>query len=283
MEPQGEGPERKGLLQVATEIAGLFAGLAAVIYATGAVVMTLRLAFKGLPWNNVVSQLPREFMLAIGAGQVLLPALLVGVVYGLWRLVRSHHPKPPRTASLRGDGWKARRIVLRRYAIAAALIMAPMVLIITFRDDISFGDLSVWLVLAFVVVVGIAAVVVQEARAMVVKRFNDPDQWNAVLPVAAMAGVYVAAALPAALLGAAAIPLTEAKLCATDKYRETGYLVGESSDRVYFGEKPKGKHDGGQRRILVVPMAKVEELFFGDEVEKALCEFPPDAPGPGSR
>jgi hypothetical protein len=281
--PQPVGSEQKGLLQVATEVAGLFAGLAALVYATGAVVMGLRLAFKGLPWNNVVSQLPREFMLAIGAGQVLLPALMIGLVYGLWRLIKANRSKPPRTVSLRGDGWAARGIMLRRYAIAALLMITPLVLIISFRDDVSFGDLSPVLILGIVIIVVFSAAAIQEGRAMVIKRFQDPDQWNGVVPIAAMAGVYAAATLPAGLLGAAAIPLTEAKLCTTERYFETGYLVGESSDRVYLGEKPKGKYDEGQRRILVVPIGKVDELFFGGEARKAHCEFPPDTSVPAPR
>jgi hypothetical protein len=273
--PQENGSDGKGLLQVATEIAGLFAGLAALVYATGAIVMALRLAFKGLPWNNVVSQLPREFMLSVGAGQVLLPALLVGALYGLYRLIWADRPTPPRTVSFRRNGWRARGIVLRRYAIGALLLLAPTVLIVASRDDVGFGDLKLGLVLGIFLVVGVAAAAVQEARALVIKRFDDPEQWNSLRPVAAMAGVYAVAALPAALLGAAAIPLTEANVCITGGYSETGYLVGESSDRVYLGEKPKGKNDGGQRRILVVPLAKVEELFFGDEAYSAGCEFPP--------
>lgn len=222
-------------------------------------------------------------MLSIGAGQVILPALLVGAVYGLYRLIRADKPEPPQTVSFRGDGWKARGVVLRRYAIAAVLLLIPLVGIAARRDDVSLGDLRAELILGIVLVVGVAAAAVQEARAIVIKHFDNPYRWNSVRPVAAMAGVYAVAALPAALLGAAAIPLTEAMVCTTDNYYETGYLVGESSDRVYLGEKPKGEHDGGQRRILVVPLAKVEELFFGGEAYKASCEFfPPGAPAPMS-
>jgi hypothetical protein len=265
-------PERKGLLQVATEIAGLFAGVATLVYVTGAIVLALRLAFKGLAWGNVVSQLPREFVLAIGAGQVLFPALMVGAVYGLYRLLRSDRPEAPKTYRLR-DGLTAWGVVLGRYLLAAALLLVPLVAIVAARKDVGFGDLRFVLVLAILLVVLVTAAAVQEGRSIVIRHFDAGEPWNSLRAAGAMAGVYAGAALPAMLLGAAAIPLTDAKVCVVDGFSEQGYLVGESSDRVYLGEKPRGPNDGDQRRIAVIPLAKVEEVFFGTEAELASCEF----------
>jgi hypothetical protein len=114
---------------VVTQIAGLFAALAAVIYATGAVVLALRLAFVQLPWGNVVSQLPREFVLSIGTGQVLLPSLAVGALYGLYRLVRDDRKMAPKAYRFRDGGfrhgWRGKRVVIERYLITWVLMLVP--------------------------------------------------------------------------------------------------------------------------------------------------------------
>lgn len=66
-------------------IAGLAAGFVGIIYVTGGVVLGLRLLWSNLP-GLVVSQLPREFLFSFGAGEVLLPALVIGVLAGLIEL-----------------------------------------------------------------------------------------------------------------------------------------------------------------------------------------------------
>lgn len=66
-------------------IVGLFTGLAALIYFTGGAALGLRLQWAGLP-ALPVGQLPREFLFSLGAAQVVLPALAVGLVVGLLEL-----------------------------------------------------------------------------------------------------------------------------------------------------------------------------------------------------
>lgn len=66
----------------------------ALVYVVGALVLGLRLALQDLPWADVISQLPREFLLSVGAGQALLPALLLGALYGLYRLLRKKPSLP---------------------------------------------------------------------------------------------------------------------------------------------------------------------------------------------
>lgn len=276
--PAGDpASERKSLLQLATEIAGLFAALAGVLYVTGAAVLIFRLAFKGLPWTNVVSHLPREFMLSIGIGQVFLPALGVGAVYALYRLLRKDRRRAPPSFRLR-DGRGARWDVLWRCAVIALLISLPLLTIVATNDEISFDEMGTGLIVVVVGIVLAAAPVATEVRAIVIRRFARLGEWDTLRAAASMAGVYAAIALPATLLGAAAVPLTEAKVCAAKGYSEWGFLVGESSDRVYLGEKPKGPGDEGQRRIAVFPLANVEEIFFGGDAHRASCDFGP----PGS-
>ncbi len=259
---------------MATQIAGLFAALAAVIYATGAVVLALRLAFEQLPWDNVVSQLPREFVLSIGTGQVLLPALALGALYGLYRLVRDDRKKAPKAYRLRdggfGGSWRGKGVVIVRYLITWVLMLVPLTLVLIARGDVTPSDLHWGLGIAIVVVVVLAAMAAQEGRAIVIRRNSAAKQWNSTRAALTLAGVYAAAALPAMVLAAAAVPLTEAKLCTTDNYEEHGTLVGETSDRIYLGER---SWHPAHHRIAVFPLAKVEELFIGSDAREATCEF----------
>jgi hypothetical protein len=264
----------KGLLEVATQIAGLFAAVGAVIYATGAIVLSLRLAFEELPWGNVVSQLPREFVLSIGTGQVLLPSLAIGALYGLFRLLRDDRRTAPKAYRLRDGGfrhgWRGKGVVVVRYLITWVLMLVPLALVLIARGDVSPSDLHVGLGFAIAGVVVLAAMAAQEGRAIVIRRNGTVKRWNGIGAALTLAGVYAAAALPAMVLAAAAVPLTEAKLCTTDNYEEHGTLVGETSDRVYIGERsPRPDH----HRIAVVPMAKLEELFIGTDAKEATCEF----------
>jgi hypothetical protein len=74
----------------------------------------------------------------------------------------------------------------------------------------------------------------------VIERFKDDEHWDSLRAGATVAGVYAAAAIPAMTLGAAAIPLSGAKICTTDSFAEKDVLVGESDDRIYLGG-PRGK------------------------------------------
>jgi hypothetical protein len=70
-----------------TQLSGILAaiaGLAGLIYVTGGVVLTLRLYFDGLPPVAVVGQLPRDFLFAVGASQVVIPALGLGVAHAIY-------------------------------------------------------------------------------------------------------------------------------------------------------------------------------------------------------
>jgi hypothetical protein len=138
------------------------------------------------------------------------------------------------------------------------------------RGDVTFSDMHWGLGIAIVVVVVLAAMAAQEGRAIVVRRNGSAKQWNSTRAALTLAGVYAAAALPAMVLAAAAVPLTEAKVCTTDNYEEHGTLVGETTDRIYLGERSwRPDH----HRIAEVPMAKLEELFIGSDAKEATCEF----------
>jgi hypothetical protein len=260
-------------LQTVTQVAGLLAGLATVVYGTGAVVLSLRLQFVHLPWNNVVSQLPREFLLSIGAGQVLLPAVVVGALYGLYRLIRKERKHAPKPYRLR-EGRRQAGVVMLRYALTWTLMLLPLAAVSVALSDNAISELSVGLGIGMAILVVVAAMAVQEGRTTVVKRNQAPTRWNSARTATVMAGVYAAAALPSMMLAAAAIPLSEAKVCTTDGYPEWGLLVGESSDRVYLGERPPPEDwQSHHRRLAVFPLTKVEEMFVGPKAWGAICQY----------
>ncbi len=273
MSPPGGTEEEGSWLQLAARVAGLLAGLVTLVYLTGGAVMALRLAFKNLGWDNVVSQLPREFLISIGFGQVLLPALLAGALYGLFRLLRADRAKPPVLHRFRERD--ARLGTFVGYARTLAVLSIPPAAILGLRilGD-GLGPRAPWVGAAGVAVLAIVAVAVHEARAVVLTRQRNGRGWNSLSAAISMAALYTVAVIPSMMAAAAGVPLTEAKVCTVNNFAEFGYLVGQTSDRIYLGEK------GERRRIGVIPMARVEELFIGDEADGALCEFvsaPPSA------
>lgn len=255
-------------LQIVVQVAGVLAGLATVVYLAGGAVLALRLAVVGLPWANVVSQLPREFLISIGAGQVLFPALLVGALYVLSRLLRTGLKKPPAPPRWGKDRGLAVRGYLRAWgmlAIPLAIVVLARVFTLNFEWVTPKAELAIgggWLVLAVV------AIAVQETRAAVIEKVEAPLRENGARMVGVVAAIYVVAAIPAMMAGAASVSLSVAKVCDVDDFAKHGFLVGETSDRVYLGEEMKKR----QKRITVIPFAKVEELFIGHDADEAACE-----------
>jgi protein-S-isoprenylcysteine O-methyltransferase Ste14 len=153
-----------GSLQI---LVGLLAGVAALIYITGGIVLALRLALSGLPALGVVGQLPREFLFSLGFGLVVAPSVAFGITAGLletgqvnrtfydshqpWRVVKR---------------WKERRrAYLAFYGALPVLVIAPGLVVAMSRDP----DLTVtqkrWLV-AGVCVIALAELVNWSVRAL---------------------------------------------------------------------------------------------------------------------
>jgi hypothetical protein len=274
------GESKGSWLQVATQVAGLLAGLTAAVYATGAAVLSLRLAVADLPWGNVVSQLPREFLLTVGAGQVLLPSLLVGGMYALYRVLRNERPSVPRIPRWR-DGWRARPKAIRGYLLAFLAMLLPLAAVLLVRRIANGEDPDLAPILVGCLTLPILAVAVQEARGVLTRHHRPMLRWNNISSIARMGAVYVLAAIPAMTVAAAAVPLSEAKVCTTEEFAEGSFLIGETSDRVYLGEFPS--QEQSTRRIAVFPMAQVEELFIGEGAIHVLCSFERLAAGAQSK
>jgi hypothetical protein len=88
-----------------------------------------------------------------------------------------------------------------------------------------------------------------------------------VRPQLAMSCLVAILAVPTAVTFWAAWPLPAVTVCMKAKpVRRTGVLIGESKDRVYFGDS-RGRY----RAITSVPAANVNRVVFGDARRRAGC------------
>lgn len=263
-------PTRKDPLRVVTELAGLLAAVAAVIYGTGAVVLSLRLALEHLPWSNIVSGLPREFLLSTGAGQVLLPSLAIGALYGLFRALQKGDGRPPAALGIwdRATFWA----LLPRCLGTAVVLLLPLLFVQLVRGtSIAAGGLDPWLGLGLLIVLLLLAIAVQRGRSMAIARISATQRWDSFRAIATMAALYAVAAVPATMLAAAATPLTSARACLKSGGIETGKIVGESGERVYLGEREITAEQTEYHRIFVIPTAEIDQLIVGPQPKLATC------------
>jgi hypothetical protein len=250
-------------------VAGLFAGVAALIYFTGAVVLSLRLAIEHLPWDQVVSQLPREVILSVGAGQVLLPSLVVGAGYVLYRLLRGDRCQPPVLPRSR-DGFSTLPRVVWRVILIVLFSFVPLFLIVLYRIGRGTFELEVSRWVISCVILTAAAYLIHELRAILTHHYRRPRDWRSARVIGVMAAFYCLATVPAMVVGAANVALNGAKVCTVDGTEERGVFVGQSSDMVYLGELREEN-----RRLAILPIEKVEEIFVGPEAVEASCEAIP--------
>ena len=261
--------ERGGLLQAITQAAGLLGGVVALIYFAGAVVLSLRLAIEHLPWSDVVSQLPREVVLSVGGGHVLLPALLVAVIYALYRMIRGDRCQPPELPRAR-DGKSKLPGVVRRILWIMVISFMPLTAVVVYRTTrASYEPHALRLIVAYIVL-GLAAIAIHESRAVLTHHYRRARDWKAPSAIAAMGVFYCLAAVPAMVVMASSIPLNQAKVCMTGGTEERGVFVGQSSQMIYLGE-----NRDLNRRLAILPVGKVEELFIGPEASEATCEAIP--------
>jgi hypothetical protein len=68
---------------------------AALIYGAGALTVALRLYFTHLPWASVLGQMPHDLIITAGFGQVMLPAVIIGLLGSIMLsfLVNQEHEK----------------------------------------------------------------------------------------------------------------------------------------------------------------------------------------------
>jgi hypothetical protein len=80
-------PEGRDWFKSVTDVTGIAAGLAALVYITGGLALQLRLGSGGVPSSVAVPQLPREFLISLGL-LVVAPAVAAGWLAS--RVARRH-------------------------------------------------------------------------------------------------------------------------------------------------------------------------------------------------
>lgn len=230
-------------LTIAKDIFGLFAGIAVLIYVLGGVVLFARLSFSDLPNEAVFAQLPREFLITIGIGQVLIPACGVMAAHALARLLwlraEADNRYPVVTA---GVAWLISMAVI---VYAATRSGGP--------GDPFAGDPGFWLATAGLLAVAIALVLVLRHFHAIGRLPGRLQQtWLTLTFAYGLVAMIVATAV------AATFPLLEARACFSAGFAENGLLVGQGTQRVFLGElRPSNP------RIVSLPASEIEELFIG--------------------
>ncbi len=275
--PAGRSDGESAALKRISQVFGLFAGLATIVYIAGGFVLALRLGFEDLPWEAVLSQLPKEFLISIGVTTVILPALLGASLYGGWRLL--DNADTPSQGLIRCLYWPAcwalglLRYLASKPLAAAALLVAPGIAIEVAKDGLRDedgwrGSLLVWGLVALAITV-VWLYAMRGLRELIVKR--DSSQWNKAGPIFLMSALYAGFLLPGAIVVGAALPLLDMKACTAGGSERTGALVGETEQRLYYGEG-RAKGADGDRRLLSLPADKVTELFVGRGAKDIACK-----------
>lgn len=234
------------------DVLGGFAGIVALIYVCGGLVVGGRITSSGLSGSIVLGELPREFLLSVGLAGVVLPAAGVTIAYVVYRGLfgRWVHPSEFRNWE-DAAGSRERAKIVALWVSGTALLAAPSTWVVLRR-----GELSDWLVVAVVVVAAISTSVALHVRERITKDCDDERYYQADM-VATMMVLVAAWATPGFVMLQAASPLAHAQVCAVGGREYHGWLIGESSAAVYIGEEL------GRRRVIAIPRNRVRETYIG--------------------
>jgi hypothetical protein len=246
-------------LTTTARIFGLFAGLAVLVYLVGGAILFARLALYGFARLDVVTQLPREFLISIGLVAVLLPFLVTAAIYMALRLSSGFDSLPPSTTRRR-----------KTLGLLFALIVASAAIAwgIFYRSDLSTGFWGTLVgAAAIILLVGGASAVTLTLRAWLARQYPTARSWNRLRPALSMAALLGIASVPLGMVAAVAfVPLDSAKVC-TGGDQVLGRFLGESSDRVYLGEFKVGGNAVG--RVAAIPSSEVKRIYISHTKRKA--------------
>jgi hypothetical protein len=260
-EPERAAPvTAKPLADTVTAIAGAVTAAAALVVVPGGVAMLLRLYYADLPADfGVVASLPSQFLLAVGGAYILFPllvasglAIVVVVVVG-----KQRHPNAALLPGNPGEPGRPRiTSELRRsvsgvegLAIWAFMILAVAVMLAAVKvPELPWGLL--------VIAAALLTVLIWRWGAGAIAR-RHPVAAASPAAVALLATLTTAVFLPWAIaFSVVRGELPPATVCRADGDRVDGYLIGETSNRVYVGELRERVavilpgHQGLQRDVI---------------------------------
>jgi len=277
-----------GLVKSLAAVFALFAGLATLIYVGGGTVVALRMTWWRIPNAlSVVGQLPKGSLISAGLAQLAFPSLVIAGLYLGGRLVRSNAQRRTlpigatkqewsRDNSPFGLGkWWGSRIVflIVLVLVGGYLIMLPGVVMVLRSAENAEADF--WFFSVGPLLAALVLLLSLHTRALLQgQRYKTRRQWNDLRAVGVMAGLYALTLLPGYVLFGSSLPLQRAQICAAGgAYEKEGFLVGESSDRFFLAERVD--EPGAARRILTMPLARVEEVFVGGDAWASDCDVVP--------
>jgi hypothetical protein len=264
----GSGDSGRSWLKDLSTLLGAIGGSIGLIYATGGLVLGLRLFVHHFSFGPVIGQLPREFLLSFGFSEVVLPAAVVAGLYGAAHLLHGRKGKQLgiRRWSSTDEEDRHGRCKIFLSALTLTLIgIAPAVVLTSIRYD---WKRLVALVAGFLLLL-IVSLVLLELRAIIYTGKGGLLYQVALMTL--LVGVWT---MPCFILLWANIELPAAVLCTTSGEKYKGVLIGETANRDYLGANPQPKANVHHHRLISLPLSQVEALFVGHEASKLSCPPP---------
>ena len=256
--------DARGVPRILAQIVGLGAGLVGGVYICGLIVLGLRMAIVGLPLENILGQLPRDFVISVGLSQVVLPAAAVAALYSGYRVLRGAQASAP--------GWprwsasKGRRTALLTRALLWTVVIALPGTVLPITQESSGAGLSwdlLFLLIPFVLIF-LTTLVALDLLALLRERYHS--SWNGLQATALAAIIVFGASAPGAISFASAISPPVAKICTRDGAQALTIMIGQSSDRLFLGDL-----DPAPRPLLVVPQSEVVLTVIGERTGGVPC------------
>jgi hypothetical protein len=250
------------VVKMVGQVVGLLAGAVGLVYMVGGAVLALRLFIEDLPSRTIVAQLPRDLLVSVGLAQIVLPGIAIAALYAAVRILLGTTPPPRRLV----DQWLEPS--LRGWIELAAASAVPALAITAYgalrvpRVQLEW-DLA-WLLPVALLLSMLLVLVALRLRARLAAAYRT--EWNERRPIVWMTLVVWLAALPACLVFAGTFPLLNAKVCTTSGSERTGFLIGETNQRIYIGES-----SGAKRQVISFPLTQVTETFIGGDAGSELC------------
>lgn len=284
LEPTTE-PGLPQVVTVAGQLAAAVGGLTAVVVVAGGLVLTFRLVYDSYPFWVGAIQLPNGVLLAVGISQVVLPALLVGVLYWIARYpFDTHHPQVRWT----GLGyWAVATAVFFVLLALPSLVVAWWRLQVTGAEEPDlWAAPGLYVTLFLLGAVGVAAGVVAGIRARELTKLQkvtgeDDDRrtearalaWRRFDRRAAMTATYTGAAAVAFVAAGSLVAFSPVTVCPQSGPPTSGQLVAQTDTSVLVGTPPT---------IRVIPDSQVALVVVGEGAASASCPPAEREPATGS-
>jgi hypothetical protein len=256
----GAGSGLPVMLQTIGTIFGLFAGLATLLYIAGGAIFRLRLWAYQLPSELTVSELPQPLLATIALSDVFLPSVMIAAVYLALRVVFWPHDVTRRLFDYSGDANPLPRASW--YASRAGVLLAVVVLALIAesfsarRNAQVNGSLLFWILSTLGCFTGALIAL----RILMIVHDRHRQEWNRPIAVGWATMLIGLAALPIWVVNGGTAALPQGRACGPDGVSVValGWLLGETSDRIYFG----GLSPSNGPYVVWVPASKVQTLVI---------------------